>query len=294
MAGEAQVKIVAIPGEKATKDLLTKALAAEFAVFTVGPDDGLADEVERLGPDLILLDAGLSDRDGYTVCKQLHAHRRTREIPIVYITQTAAAVSAFGADTDRIVAMDDQAGLSLYVSRLLEEHRAQALLRQAVSQWQTRRSNELTMHELSVLESGGFSADVPPNPKPIVDTVGEYKTLVDEALDVSAAAARLGVTEGRIRQRLSAKPPELYGVRRGKAWVLPAFQFTTDGLVPHIDQVIAHLPAGLNPVAVARFFMLPSAELSVEGTTVSPIAWLSRGGDWEVVAELTEDAGGLA
>jgi hypothetical protein len=66
MEVKAQPKIVAIPGEKATEDLLTKALA-EFAVFTVGPDDGLADEVERLSPDLILLVGGLSGQAGYSV-----------------------------------------------------------------------------------------------------------------------------------------------------------------------------------------------------------------------------------
>jgi hypothetical protein len=212
----------------------------------------------------------------------------------MYVAQTAAAVSAFGADTDGIVAMDDRGALSLHVSRLLEEHRARALLQQAVSQWQTQKSNELTVHEQSVLESGGSSAGATPNPKPIVDTVSEYKALMDEGLDVSSAAERLGVTEGRIRQRLSARPPELFGIRRGKAWVLPALQFTSEGLVPHIDQVIARLPPGLNPVAVARFFTLPSAELSVGDAPVSPITWLSRGGDWEVVAELAEDAGGLA
>ena len=293
MTVEGQARIVAIPGEKATEDVLMRALA-EFAVFTVGPHDGLAEAVERLEPDIILLDAELPGQVGYVVCKQLHAHRKTREIPIVYVAQTAAAAGAFGADADGFLAMDDEEALFEHVSRLLGEQRAQAFLRQAVSQWQTPRSNELTAHELSVLESGGFAADASADPAPIVDTVGEYKLLLDEGLDVSAAAQRLGVTEGRIRQRLTAKPPELYGIRRGKAWVLPAFQFTRDGLVPDIDKVIAHLPPGLNPVAVARFFTLPSAELSLGDAPVSPVAWLSRGGDWEAAAELAEDAGGLA
>lgn len=293
MATEARAKIVAVPGEKATEELLTQALT-EFAVFTVGPDASLADEVERLGPDLIVLDVELPGKDGYAICKQLHARRRTREIPIVYVARSTADVAAFGADTDGILAVDDQRALSFHVSRLIDEHRVGSLLRQAVSQWETRQSNELTVHELSVLESGGFASGAAPNPKPIMDTVSEYKALMDEGLDVSSAASRLGVTEGRIRQRLTAKPPELYGIRRGKAWVLPAFQFTSEGLVPHIDQVIVRLPRGLNPVAVARFFTLPSAELEVGDAPVSPSTWLARGEDWKVVAELAEDARGLA
>lgn len=293
MEAEAQAKIVTIPAEKATQDLLAKALA-EFAVITVVPDAGLAEEVEKLGPDLILLDAALPSQDGYSICKQLHAHRRTREVPVAYITRTSAEVSAFGANTDRILAADDPEALSRQVSRLIDEHRARALLRQAVAQWEARHSNELTMHELDVLESGGFARDTRPTPEPIIDTVSEYEALLAQGLDVSSAARHLDVTQGRIRQRLTAQPPELYGVRRGKAWVLPAFQFTSAGLVPHIDQVIARLPPGMNPVAVARFFTLPSAELSEGDSPTSPVNWLSRGEDWEVVAELAENAGGLA
>ncbi len=38
-------------------------------------------------PDLILLDIRLPDIDGYEVCKQLRAHRRTQNVPIIFLTE---------------------------------------------------------------------------------------------------------------------------------------------------------------------------------------------------------------
>ncbi len=38
-------------------------------------------------PDLILLDIRLPDMDGYEVCKRLRAHRRTQNIPIIFLTE---------------------------------------------------------------------------------------------------------------------------------------------------------------------------------------------------------------
>lgn len=38
-------------------------------------------------PDVVLLDIRLPDINGYEVCRQLRAHRRTREIPIIFLTE---------------------------------------------------------------------------------------------------------------------------------------------------------------------------------------------------------------
>jgi len=53
-----------------------------------------------LQPDLILLDIGLPDLDGYQVCMQLKADERTRDIPIIFISglhATSDKVKAFSA-----------------------------------------------------------------------------------------------------------------------------------------------------------------------------------------------------
>lgn len=48
--------------------------------------DGLRMAQESL-PDLIILDIRLPDIDGYEVCRQLREHRRTKEIPIIFLTE---------------------------------------------------------------------------------------------------------------------------------------------------------------------------------------------------------------
>lgn len=42
---------------------------------------------EQSEPDLILLDIRLPDIDGYEVCRQLRAHRRTEQVPIIFLTE---------------------------------------------------------------------------------------------------------------------------------------------------------------------------------------------------------------
>ena len=38
-------------------------------------------------PDLVVLDIRLPDIDGYEVCRRLRAHRRTQDIPIIFLTE---------------------------------------------------------------------------------------------------------------------------------------------------------------------------------------------------------------
>jgi len=56
--------------------------------------------VERDPPDLILLDIGLPEMDGYEVCRRLRASERSQDVPVIFITamaDTAHKVRAFEA-----------------------------------------------------------------------------------------------------------------------------------------------------------------------------------------------------
>jgi signal transduction histidine kinase len=61
-------------------------------------DAGIAAAAE-LEPDVVLLDIGLPDLDGYQVARQLRAHASLRETPLI-------AISGFGADSDRRKALE--------------------------------------------------------------------------------------------------------------------------------------------------------------------------------------------
>lgn len=42
---------------------------------------------QEMPPDLVVLDIRLPDIDGYEVCRQLRSHRRTQDVPIIFLTE---------------------------------------------------------------------------------------------------------------------------------------------------------------------------------------------------------------
>jgi PleD family two-component response regulator len=67
-------------------DLLGGAFDSDYEVlFAIDGITALQIAIER-APDLILLDVMMPDVDGYEVCRCLKAQRRTRDIPVIFIT----------------------------------------------------------------------------------------------------------------------------------------------------------------------------------------------------------------
>src|SRR5688572_20316975 len=77
--------------------------------------------------------------------------------------------------------------------------------------------------EAAVLAEGGFEAGSGKGTSAIETSRIEYLRLLSESLSPEQAAARLGVNASRIRQRLGART--LYGIKDGRGWKLPLFQF---------------------------------------------------------------------
>jgi hypothetical protein len=97
-----------------------------------------------------------------------------------------------------------------------------------------------------------------------------YQQRRAEGLGVAEAARRLGVNTSRIRQRPAER--SLYGVKDGNTWLLPAFQFVANGLVPGIEKVLRSLPEGLSPLAVARWLALPNPDLTTRDEEERPLS----------------------
>jgi hypothetical protein len=151
-------------------------------------------------------------------------------------------------------------------------------------------ARELPEPELAMLRSGGFDVDAGPSPED--DPIGRaaaYSALLETALSIKAVAEGLGRNESRIRQRLL--PRTLYGVRRGRNWLLPLFQFQVEErqgtrairtVVPNVEHVFPALSPELNPVTVWRWFTSPSTELMTDEApdqAISPRDWLLAGRD---------------
>jgi len=146
----------------------------------------------------------------------------------------------------------------------------------------------LTAPEQAALAKGGVKP-VSDEDLRVVDAqvASAYQQLRTSSLSVEEAARRLGVNASRIRQRLAER--SLYGLKDGSVWLLPAFQFGSDGLVPGVDVVVKRLPLDIGALAVARWFSSPNPDLSTrddDERPLTPLEWLLGGNPPEAAAEL--------
>jgi len=110
------------------------------------------------------------------------------------------------------------------------------------------------------------------------EAAAAYQHLRATSLGVEEAARRLGVNASRVRQRLGER--SLYGLKDGSTWLLPAFQFQAEGLVPGVDVVVRRLPSDIGPLAVARWFGNPNSDLCTrddQERPLPPLRWLLGG-----------------
>lgn len=146
---------------------------------------------------------------------------------------------------------------------------------------------EFTIEEADVLRRGGLDpspGDSERREDALGQTAAKYALILASALSTREAAARIGVSEGRVRQRL--KEGSLHGVGTPRGHRLPAFQFTEDGEVPNVGAVLRSLDRDLHPVATQNWFTLPDPDLYLdvdEERPVSPREWLLAGGSPDAV-----------
>jgi two-component system phosphate regulon response regulator PhoB len=147
---------------------------AGFEVDSFGRGREGLEALRRNPPDLLLLDIMLPDEDGLSICRQLRAEDRLKELPVVFLT-------ARGEEIDRIVGLE--IGADDYVVKPFSPRelvaRVKALLRR------TEREQETP----SMLRCGQISIDA-------------------NRHEVSAAdrLVQLTATEFRILQFLTARP----------------------------------------------------------------------------------------
>ncbi|WP_347956137.1 hypothetical protein [Gordonia aichiensis] len=142
-------------------------------------------------------------------------------------------------------------------------------------------SQTLTAEQEAALRAAGSFVDEMPPAAERASTLALQRTreLLATALTTEQAAERLDVSTGRIRQRLTKR--SLLAMKVGTGHRLPSFQFTGDGEVPGWAQVAPVFPESAHLTAVAYFMQHPHSDLTVVGEPVSPITWLTGGGDPE-------------
>ncbi len=80
--------LLIVEDEPETVSLLETYFQAQgYQVFTATSGEEALSLAREHSPDLIVLDIRLPDINGFEVFRQLRAHRRTREIPVIFLTE---------------------------------------------------------------------------------------------------------------------------------------------------------------------------------------------------------------
>ncbi|MEO8258883.1 MAG: hypothetical protein ABI868_16170 [Acidobacteriota bacterium] len=275
--------VLAVVADKQAERRIRKQLPGARLVFATVT--GAVDAATRSRPDVIVLDVGLPGADGFHMLQTLRLRQETRDAGIVWVTpsETGPAGSSYRYGLDR---------LPEAVADCFRERTLYAAIRDVIGRADEQAAvaaTALTIDEQRALESGGVQIGGRLAFRPLAARAAKYHAILTGSLNAEQAARRLGVSTGRVRQRLLADPPTLYGIRAGHVWRLPAFQFASKGLVPNVDRVISHLDRELDPVAVENWFRQPHIDLEQDGERVSPLDWLAQGRNVQLVVELAGD-----
>lgn len=150
----------------------------------------------------------------------------------------------------------------------------------------------LSAVEGSLLDDAGFDEGSQDEPGALERSRIEYELMLRESLTLQEAAKDLDVTPSRLRQRLSQGIRSIFGIKDGRGWRIPKFQFQKRGqLVRNIDKVLPHVRPDAHPVAVKTWFVTPHPDLIAgeDDKPVAPRAWLSAGRPVDAVAILAEE-----
>lgn len=81
-------QILIVEDEPNTAEMLASYFQIQgYEVTVFGWGKEALDFVRHTLPDLVILDIRLPDIDGYEICRQLRSHRRTAQIPILFLTE---------------------------------------------------------------------------------------------------------------------------------------------------------------------------------------------------------------
>jgi DNA-binding response OmpR family regulator len=133
------VKILLVEDDQATRAMLESSLGAYHVVETAADGQSAIDLVEPFEYDLVLLDVGIPEVDGISVCKRLRA--RGCQVPILLLTAKDKA-------TDRVLGLD--AGADDYMIKPFNIAELLARIRALLRRGRTTAPSTVTHGELQI------------------------------------------------------------------------------------------------------------------------------------------------
>lgn len=190
------------------------------------------ERLRRNPPDLLLLDIMLPDEDGCSICRQLRADPRLKELPVIFLT-------ARGEEIDRIVGLE--IGADDYVVKPFSPRELIARVR-AILRRRVRPVEPADVIEIRGLRLDARTQEVTVRGNPVELSPLEFKLLhflashprqvfsrerlLDEVWgrDYAVTPRTVDVHIRRLREKIEAQPdnPEYIGTVRGAGYRLLA------------------------------------------------------------------------
>ena len=169
---------------------LVQFVLEERGYKTITADNGTQAMVMALEyrPDLILLDIMMPDIDGYTICSQLKADRKTRDIPVIFL-------SALNSQFDKIKAF--KCGAVDFVTKPIQEEELTARVKSHLTISTLNRALQSSKRDLESLVSER-TKELEESNKKLMDlnarlekTIGDYRNAQEKAASDNEYKAKM-------------------------------------------------------------------------------------------------------
>jgi hypothetical protein len=116
----------------------------------------------------------------------------------------------------------------------------------------------------------------------VLEGIARETIVTAKAIPLAEAALRMGVSDARLRQRIAAGSLMAVHRPRGRGWLIPTFQLTDTGEVPHLGRALLAAGRPVSAQAMDRLFRTPRDDL--QGHT--PRDWLIAGHDPAIIERI--------
>ena len=82
----APMRVMVVDDTETNIDILLETLGDDYRIVVALDGESALEDIARTPPDLILLDIMMPGMDGYEVCRKLKEGRKTRSIPVIFLT----------------------------------------------------------------------------------------------------------------------------------------------------------------------------------------------------------------
>ncbi|MDR0503427.1 MAG: response regulator [Treponema sp.] len=197
MANDGRNSVLIACDERSNHESLLKILSPEYAVYAAQSGLSAIAMAHNNLPDVILLDTDMPDMDGYDALGALKKSEKTRNIPVILITEPKSGEEEKGFDLEAADYIYKPFSASIVKTRIRNQIKLNNQIRiEEKNKFFARMSHEMRtplnavigMAEMT-LETGGLSEEARRNVEKIGSAGASLLDLVNDVLDISKIEA---------------------------------------------------------------------------------------------------------